>query len=319
MVFNILKLYGRLAIKIYCRKIVLNKPHYLQAKGPLLFAANHPNSFLDGMILTTLLENDLYTLARGDAFANKHFEKLLRWLRLLPVYRSAEGAENLTHNYTTFASCQKIFKKNGIVMIFSEGGSFNEWHLRPLRKGTARLAISSWQKGMDLTVVPVGFNYSTFRNFGKNVYINFGKPLNKQIVLEHLSDGKQFFYFNKQLKEQLQQLVYEIDDNDRNALKEKLYVHQPLWKKILLVLPALLGWLLHAPLYYTAKLITNHYFDNDHYDSVMVALLAVTYPFYWLALTVLTYSLLGWLCALLLLVLLPFCAWATVQLKNQLD
>jgi 1-acyl-sn-glycerol-3-phosphate acyltransferase len=128
----------------------------------------------------------------------------------LPVYRTSEGVENLEHNYTTFEACQEVFKKNGIVMIFSEGRCINEWHLRPLKKGTARLAISTWLKEIDLTVVPVGFNYSSFRNFGKNVFINFGEPLDKQPVLEHVSDGKQFYYFNEQLRDQLEKLVYEI-------------------------------------------------------------------------------------------------------------
>jgi 1-acyl-sn-glycerol-3-phosphate acyltransferase len=182
-VFQLLKLYARLAIKIYCRRIIINKPEYLKAKGPLLFAANHPNSFLDGVILTTLLKDDLYSLARGDAFKSRKFRGILKWLRQLPVYRTSEGKENLHHNYSTFEACHGVFSKNGLVLIFSEGRCINEWHLRPLKKGTARLAITSWEKGIDLTVVPVGFNYNTFRNFGKNVFINFGEPLKKELIL----------------------------------------------------------------------------------------------------------------------------------------
>src|SRR6476619_6779153 len=83
--FFLLKTYARLVIKLYCRKVVINHPEWLQAQGPLLIAANHPNSFLDGIILTTLFKKPIYTLARGDAFKKKKWDRLLRWLHLLPV------------------------------------------------------------------------------------------------------------------------------------------------------------------------------------------------------------------------------------------
>src|SRR5687768_13020608 len=160
--YSLIKTYARLAIHLYCIKIVVNKKEMLRIKGPVLFAANHPNSFLDGIILSTLLDETLYSLTRGDVFQNKTISKILSRLKLLPVYRTSEGAQNLASNYTTFSSCHDIFKKKKIVLIFSEASSINEWHLRPLRKGTARLAFSSWQQGIHLTVIPLAFNYSSF-------------------------------------------------------------------------------------------------------------------------------------------------------------
>ncbi len=317
MFYYLIKVYAKLAIKIYCRKIIVNKPEYLKQKGPLLLAANHPNSFLDGIIMTTIFEQNVYSLARGDVFKNKRVEKLLRWMYLLPVYRTSEGVENLSHNYTTFASCQEVFNKKGIVMIFSEGRCINEWHLRPLKKGTARLAISTWQKNIDLTVVPVGFNYSAFRLFGKNVHINFGEPIIKQDVLDHQTEGRQLLYFNNLVKNQLKGLVYEIAPKDKQTLKQKFYFHQSLLKRILLFIPALFGVILNAPIYFIAKVVTDKYFDNDHYDSVITALLMIFYPVYLLLLFIITTSFFNWWIGLLVFVLLPFFAWAHVQVKRQ--
>ncbi|MGE5520142.1 MAG: 1-acyl-sn-glycerol-3-phosphate acyltransferase, partial [Candidatus Dadabacteria bacterium] len=239
VLFSILKLYAKLAIKIYCRKIIINKPSTLRLKGPLLIAANHPNSFLDGIIFSTLFEHETYLLARGDAFRKKHHSWILRKLYMLPVYRTSEGPENLNHNYATFAACQDAFEQGAIVVIFSEGSCFNEWHLRPLRKGTARLAISSWQKSIDLPVIPAGINYNTFRSFGKNVFLNFGTALNCEEILLHETDGKLFSSFNEQLNEQLQQLVYEINPEDKKEQKRRFYIQLPTWKKMILSLPAL--------------------------------------------------------------------------------
>ncbi len=318
MFYQLLKIYARLAIKIFCRKIIINKPSFLHINGPVLLAANHPNSFLDGIILTILFDKKVYSLARGDAFSNKKFASLLRWLNLLPVYRYSEGAENLNHNYTTFKACHQALARNNIVLIFSEGGSENEWQLRPLRKGTARLALGAWQKGIDTMVIPVGLNYNPFRFFGKNVHINFGEPLNKASIINQSTEGKQLLSFTEQLKTQLQQLVYEIDKSDRQKLKKLLYVPQPAYKKILLTLPAIIGWLFHAPLYYPAKLITHSYFNNEHYDAAMASLLYLAYPIYLAIIIGIGISYFGLLPGLCLLLISPFTAWACVQLKVQM-
>ena len=102
----------------------------------MLLACNHPNSFLDSIIIDTLFKEDVWSLARGDAF-KKPFLKILAALKILPVYRPSEGVENLSENYKTFDACIEILRRNGVITIFSEGKCINEWHLRPLKKGTA--------------------------------------------------------------------------------------------------------------------------------------------------------------------------------------
>jgi 1-acyl-sn-glycerol-3-phosphate acyltransferase len=318
VLFAVLKAYARIAIKIYCRKVVVNKPEWLKTEGPLLLACNHPNSFLDGVILTTLFDEKVYSLVRGDAFRKSWHGRLLRWLHLLPVYRTSEGVENLESNYTTFEACKQVFRQNGIVIIFSEGRCINEWHLRPLRKGTARLATGSWEEGIDLTVLPVGLNYNPFRNFGKNVFINFGRPLNRADVMQHQTDGRMFLTFNEQLRAEMKRLVVEIDPSDKKTQRERLSVRVPLFKKVLLLLPALLGFLFHAPLYFTAKALNNTYFDNDHYDSSLAGMLLLAYPLYLLLWYLLAGLLTGWAPAFLVFVFLPFFAWSCVQVKPQI-
>jgi 1-acyl-sn-glycerol-3-phosphate acyltransferase len=317
VLFAIIKAYAKLAIHFYCRKIVINHPDWLKARGPLLLACNHPNSFLDGIILTTLFQCPVYSLARGDAFRKPWHGRLLRWLHLLPVYRTSEGVENLESNYTTFEACREVFRNNGIVIIFSEGRCINEWQLRPLKKGTARLATKAWEEGIDLTVLPVGLNYNTFRNFGKNVFIHFGTPLEKEEIMAHETDGRMFLTFNALLREGLQGLVYEIDPADKMTLKTQVAVPVPLWKWILLSIPALAGCLTHVPLYFPARAITAHYFDNDHFDSVLASILVLAYPLYLLLWFLLASLIINWTAGFFVGLLLPFSAWSCVQLKPQ--
>ena len=305
---------------IFCRRIIINKPKLLKKKGPLLLACNHPNSFLDAAILADLFKYPVYSLTRGDVFKKPFYNKILTALKMLPIYRTSEGTENLSINYETFENCKNIFKKEGIVLIFSEAKCINEWHLRPLRKGTARLAFSSWDENIPLEVLPVGINYSSFRRFSKNLFINFGEIITKDDFDLKESDGKRNQFFNNKLEDQLRQLVFEIDKNDIEKQKLLLEKNHSLFTKIILLIPAIIGWLIHAPLYLPIKKFTyKKTWDNDHYDSVLIALLLFIYPPYVILITILilllTHNLFSWL----LIIALPFTACAYVQLKPQLD
>lgn len=311
---------ARLALLIFCRKLVINKPSILRSKGPLLLACNHPNSFLDAVILDVLFEQPVWSLARGDAFKGKLISRVLAALKILPVYRTSEGVENLAENYKTFDACIQLFKQNGIILIFSEGKCINEWHLRPLKKGTARLAIKAWEENIPLRVLPVGLNYSSFKRFGKNIFLNFGEIISKDDLNCKEADGIKNQAFNNLLQQQLEQLVLEIPKMDKEKQSALLEIKPSLLQKIVLAIPAAIGWLVHMPLFLPVKkIIWEKTLDNDHYDSIMTGILLLAYPIYLLLIISLLWIFTGNAWALSLLFLLPFTAWSFAQLKPQLD
>ena len=59
--------------------------------------------------------------------------------------------------------------------------------------------------------------------------------------------------------------------------------------------------------------------NNDHYDSILVALLLFIYPLCVILLTLIIVLFTNSPAFWLLIVILPFTAWAYVQLKPQLD
>ncbi len=292
----------------------------LKKQGPLLLASNHPNSFLDAIILDILFEQPIWSLARGDVFKNKFISRILTSLKMFPVYRVSEGVENLNINYATFENCKMLFRKKGLVLIFSEGKCINEWHLRPLKKGTARLAINSWAENIPLEVLPVGINYSSFRRFGKNVIINFGDIIVKEDIPRNSSEGTRYQAFNNKLQQQLNGLVYEINKQDREKKQTLLEKKPGRLSRVIFALPAFMGWLTHLPLYLPVQKITyKKTAHNDHFDSIMAAVLLFTYPFYLLLLSLITYYFTGSSFSFLLLIFLPLTAWCYVQVKSQLD
>lgn len=271
------------------------------------------------MVIDTIFQQPVWSLARGDVFKKPVYIRLLTALHILPVYRTSEGVENLSENYKTFEACISLFRRNGIITIFSEGKCINEWHLRPLKKGTARLACKAWEEGIPLRVIPVSINYSSFRLFGKNIFIRFGKPVGASDLDMLGKDGPRHQAFNTRLEAELKKGVMEITANDLAKKKALLEVRVPLLKKIILSVPALAGYLLHAPLFLPVKsLVYKRTVQNDHYDSVLIAILLLTYPIYLLLLTLAaSFWAGGW--SLLLFLLLPFTAWSYVQVCRQLD
>ena len=315
MLYRIIKFFARVALHFYCRKLVINNKILLDSKGPLLIAANHPNSFLDAIIIDTLFKQPVTALTRGDVFKNKFFRKILFSLNMLPVYRVSEGAENLEHNYTTFEACNTIFKQGGIVLIFSEGRCINEWHLRPLKKGTSRLALSAWQQGIPLKVLPLGINYNSFKTFGKTLHLNFGQLIDIKNIPEPLSSGLASVCFNKLLHHELSKVVYELPKEDTKSIAQLFSQQLTPFKKIFLFIPAVVGYFIHFPLYFLAKSIVRKR-PNDHYDSIIVGFLFFAYPMCLLIIAIIAYLNFGLLNTLLILLLLPFTAWALIQLKN---
>jgi 1-acyl-sn-glycerol-3-phosphate acyltransferase len=320
MLYSVLKVIVRMAARIFCRKIIINKPELLKEKGPMILACSHPNSFLDAVLMDILFEKPIWSLTRGDAFLNKRITKLFYKLKMLPVYRPSEGVENLSENYKTFDSCIDLFKQGEIVLIFSEGICVNEWHLRPLKKGTARLAYKCQQENIPLKILPVGINYSSFKRFGKNLFVNFGTIFTANDFDRTLSDGAWNQVFNNKLEQELHPLVFEIEKKDKKKQKELLEIKPSLLTSILLVIPAAIGWLFHAPLYLPIKYwVYKKYNDTGHLDAMQIVLPLFIYPFYLLLVTFLLFFTLNSYWVFLLMIILPFTAWSYVQVKRQLD
>ena len=319
LLYPILKIYARISLYFFCRVVRVNRPAMLNIEGPVLLACNHPNSFLDAIILDVLFRQPLWSLARGDAFRSPGIVRFLTSLKILPVYRTSEGVQNLNENYNTFNSCIDLFRNNGQVIIFSEGRCTNEWHLRPLKKGTARLAMQAWQEGIPLRVLPVALNYNSFRSFGKNVFINFGEIITVDQFDLSLPDGIRNQAFNRELKNELEKGVFEIQAGDYETRRKLLVVPQPILKKLLLGIPALAGIIFHLPFYWPLKQIAKRLNNSDHYDSILTGLVVLSYPLYLVLVFVLAIIYTSWPVALLVWPVLPFTGWSAMQLKPQLD
>ncbi len=204
----------RTTAALFFEKVRIKGGENVPKKGPIIFACNHPNSFLDALTITYYYWPAIYYIARGDAFKKPFGAKLLSFLNNVPIFRKEEGTSNLSRNEETFDYCLDVLKQGDSIIIFSEGICENEWYLRPLRKGTARLVYEAWNDPVlkdKLTIIPVSTNYSGWFGPGHKTYVEFMPQLGKEKIGQTTEQGLFMRKFNLELQHILQKKVISID------------------------------------------------------------------------------------------------------------
>lgn len=175
-------------MRVHFRRIFVKTIANIPRKGPALLSCNHPNSFLDAMVVALILKRDVYFLARSDVFKKPVANYLLRKLNMIPIYRLQEGVENLDRNNETFRICSEILGRGELLLIFTEGNCVVEKRLRTLKKGTARIwfgAMEANQWKLEIPIIPVGINYSHPFDFRSELMVCFGKGLQFSDLKDH--------------------------------------------------------------------------------------------------------------------------------------
>lgn len=296
MVYNLLKIWVRVALQFYCKRIEF---HYKENQAPCILACAHPNSFLDAMIMGALLPRKIHFLARGDAFRKPAVARLLNAMHMIPIFRISEGKENLVKNEETFHRSIEILRNNGCILIFPEGICVNEYNVRPLRKGTFRMAFNAWKnEGLSsLHIQPVSIVYDSFSAVPKSIHVHFGEIMEES-------------HHNKTFNDILHQ---RLEDGMQAGLKDLAPKKRNRW---LLAAPAAIGWFTQRWFYVLWRNFARKKTKGTvFYDSVLFACMFLTYPLLLLAVTIVGVMLFGaW--AWLLLAALPFTAWCYKEYKS---
>ncbi len=168
-VITILKLFIKAALWLFCAEINTKNKYLLNTRGPLLVIANHPNSFLDAIIIGSRYNRRIHFLARGDIFTKRHHRFLLKLLNMIPVYRLREGKEFLHLNEYAFIESARLLKNNEAVLIFIEGTCLNTNTLQPFKKGTTRILQACHAAQYFPQIHLAGIAYNNFKGIGKRV------------------------------------------------------------------------------------------------------------------------------------------------------
>jgi glycerol-3-phosphate O-acyltransferase/dihydroxyacetone phosphate acyltransferase len=213
--------------RVFFRRIFYSNLKKVPLEKPLLFAGNHQNSFLDGVLVGSYLPQPINFLMRADMFKNPVARFCLHQLNVSPVYRIEEGLENVHRNLETFEYIYKILKKNGNYVVFAEGICIQEKRLGKLRKGTARMAFGAEElHGLDVHIVPVGVNYTYPARFREEVLINFDEPFSIKELrdLHQTTPAKALLAFNERVEAGLKRQVIIVENSENDWIAEQLLV-----------------------------------------------------------------------------------------------
>ena len=228
----------------------------MHTKGPVLLVVNHPDSFLDAVIIGALYPRKINYLARGDVFRNPVFGFLLGQLHMLPVFRQREGKEHLHLNANTFQKAVDCLRNDGIVLIFIEGICLNTHELQPFKKGASRILESAHAEGIFPIVQIAGIGYSSFTAFGKGIHLAF-ENLSWPTAIVEATDRVRF---NAVVYEKMERLI-KVPEHPGFAKGFLYYFALPFY----------------IPVRAFAAAKTK---DSVFYDSVLFALLLFTFPVY---------------------------------------
>lgn len=237
MLYSIAKPITTIALKVFFKKIYLSNADRLPRDKPVLLAANHPTAFLEPCILACFLDRPLYFLVRGDLFVKPFYTKLLNDLHMLPVYRAKDrGYAFLKQNYETFDACYDSLRQNQIVMILAEGHTVWEKRLRPLKKGTARLAFGALEKYPeleDIYIIPTGVNFTYADRFRSDIMIDIGEPILARDFLEEYKANPTtgINSLTEVLRRAMEDRIVIVENPEDDTLAEHLFIldrsHRP--------------------------------------------------------------------------------------------
>ena len=159
---NVLQQYTKLYIYTFYDRITVVGRDKIPTNKPVILAINHQNALMDALTVICSLKGPSVFMARADIFQSKTIAKILRFFKILPIFRIRDGIKNLQNNDAVFEEAVELLVDNGRLGILPEGNHFGERHLRVLKKGIARIAFQAEERknfSLDIQVVPVGLDY----------------------------------------------------------------------------------------------------------------------------------------------------------------
>jgi 1-acyl-sn-glycerol-3-phosphate acyltransferase len=169
------------SIRKYFKKFTIKNEVNIPENAPVILAPNHQNALLDALAIVCGNKYQSIFIARADIFNSPLLVAILTFLKMLPMYRMRDGAENLKKNDEIFNMTLDILRrKTSPITIFAEGNHGEYRRLRPLVKGIFRMAFKAQEDyGTDpgVKIVPVGLDYGHYQKFRSTLLINYGKPV----------------------------------------------------------------------------------------------------------------------------------------------
>ncbi len=157
--------------RLYYSRVKLLGTEHIPANGPVLALCLHRNGAVDGFVYRGALPRVAYMLKstlRRSLMGKLFFDGV-------EVSRTEDGGRN--GNAAVLDECIVWLQRGGCLGVFPEGTSALGPRHFPFKSGAARIAQGYLQKGLSLTVLPLGIHYERAWAFRSRVEIVIGPPV----------------------------------------------------------------------------------------------------------------------------------------------
>ena len=225
MIYKLFRFFANIAIRVFYGKIEVSGIENVPIGVPLLIASNHPNGFLEPIIIGCIFPRPLHFMVRGDVFKMKWLKPFLVRTNQIPIFRFKDGFSELRKNDANLQEAYRALDNEAAIILFIEGGTINIKKLRPFQKGLARMASSYLDREntrKDLHILPVAINFVSPFVLRSRVVLNIGKAYEAR---KHLKEKEQKSGQVKSLTDvlyaQIKPLAFHVSDDRRQPTLNK--------------------------------------------------------------------------------------------------
>ncbi len=226
--YRALRVLLKLGLELFYIEIQSTGRDHVPERGPIVFAANHPNSIMDTVVLGSQTDRTISYLARSGLFKNPLVAAVFNRCGVIPLYRRQDGDMKSSDNDSSFRAAFDVLAEEGTIGIFPEGRNAPERHVRDIKTGTARIALGAEAKNdfsLGVHVVPVGLNFDERDAFMSRVLVRFGEPIDSRDYKEAYADDPRAAVraMTEAIQEAIREQAVHIDDLRHSELVRDLH------------------------------------------------------------------------------------------------
>ena len=225
--YEIIRFYVRIAFWLTHKKVLVTGRENIPHGKPVIFAPNHQNALMDPLALVCTNRHQTVWLARADIFKRKPVQAILKYLKLLPIYRIRDGKENLTNNEQIFARVIQLLEQKQTIGLFPEAAHSGRRQMLPHKKAVPRIALEAEAANnfeLDLQIVPVGIYYDHYWFLNRTLIVRYGEPIATGQFRDEYAENlqKALLSLRDMIHDRLLPLVLEIGSKEHYPFYENI-------------------------------------------------------------------------------------------------
>lgn len=165
-----------IVLPLYFGRLIITGQEHIPKTGPVIIAPTHRSRW-DALIIPYAVGRmvsgrDLRFMVTASEVAGLQ-GWFIRRLGGFPIDIKHPRSSSLEHSI-------EVLKQGEMLVIFPEGGIFQDTQVHPLKRGVARIAldVQSQQPKCGIKILPVTIEYSQpLPSWGTDVQVNIGSPI----------------------------------------------------------------------------------------------------------------------------------------------